>query len=71
MKTLYLHVGLRKTATSSIQATLYSNLDILRKNDIFYPREWRESHNLELYCSFCNITYVEHFQTAAHIPQVN
>lgn len=37
MKTLYLHVGLHKTATTSIQNTLLHNRDILIKNDFFVP----------------------------------
>jgi len=37
MKTLYLHVGLHKTATTSIQNTLLHNRDLLIKNGFFVP----------------------------------
>jgi len=37
MKTLYLHVGLHKTATTSIQNTLLHNRDLFIKNGFFVP----------------------------------
>lgn len=38
MKQLILHVGLHKTATSTIQASCYNNRTILEKRGIVYPR---------------------------------
>ncbi|MEA2048172.1 MAG: hypothetical protein U9O64_06945 [Campylobacterota bacterium] len=54
MKNLYLHIGTRKTATSSIQKTIYNNRNIFEKNGLYYPKKWREAHNLEIYCMFAD-----------------
>ena len=37
MKILYLHIGMPKTGTSSIQDTLFANRENLRKYGIYYP----------------------------------
>lgn len=37
MKTLYLHIGTPKTATSSIQKFLAENWDVLQKHGYFLP----------------------------------
>lgn len=37
MKTLYLHIGTPKTATSSIQKFLAENWDVLQKHGYFFP----------------------------------
>ena len=37
MKTLYLHIGTPKTATSSIQKFLKENWDVLQKHGYFFP----------------------------------
>jgi len=52
LKTLYLHIGTRKTATSSIQKTIFNNRKIFEKNGLYYPENWRKAHNLELFCMF-------------------
>ncbi|MFD0697769.1 FkbM family methyltransferase [Paenibacillus sp. GCM10027628] len=44
-KTVYLHVGSQKTATSSIQSTLSNNIHILRKYGYFYPENWPDGHS--------------------------
>ncbi|QOP42663.1 hypothetical protein FJR45_01330 [Sulfurimonas sediminis] len=53
-KKLFLHIGTRKTATSSIQKTIYRNRKIFEKNNLYYPKNWREAHNLEIYCMFAD-----------------
>lgn len=47
MKTLYLHVGYPKTATSSIQTTLFKNHEILKEINYLYPIPFdgSSSHN--------------------------
>ncbi|ORU93488.1 MAG: hypothetical protein A6F70_05635 [Cycloclasticus sp. symbiont of Bathymodiolus heckerae] len=45
VKNLYLHVGMSKTATSSIQDTLYANRDWLEKNDYFYSKKLPKNHS--------------------------
>jgi len=52
MKKLFLHIGTRKTATSSIQKAIYNNREIFEKSGLYYPKNWREAHNLEIYCLF-------------------
>lgn len=37
MKTLYLHIGIPKTGTTSIQHFCHENRDILSSNGYFYP----------------------------------
>ena len=37
MKTLYLHIGTPKTATSSIQKFLKENWDVLQEHGYFFP----------------------------------
>ncbi len=53
---IFLHVGLPKTATSSIQNTLFSkkNSKFLEENDYFYPKHWPPSHNRPIYSNFCD-----------------
>lgn len=45
IKNLYLHVGMLKTATSSIQDTLYANRELLEKNDYFYSEKLPKNHS--------------------------
>lgn len=47
-KKLYLHIGLHKTGTSSIQSFLTNNSEVLKKNGILYPASIRlwENHNM-------------------------
>ena len=40
MKKLFLHIGLNKTGTSSIQHFLASNRSILKSNGVSYPSAW-------------------------------
>ncbi len=52
---IFLHVGFHKTATSSIQNTLFSkkNSEFLEDNDYLYPKYWPANHS-RLYSSFCD-----------------
>lgn len=54
IKKVYLHIGMHKTATSSIQATMYHNKELLRKIEkgILYPNKWGESHCAPMYSIF-------------------
>ena len=47
IKTVYVHIGTMKTATSSIQDTLYENQEILKKNNFLYPSELRSNHSTD------------------------
>jgi len=47
IKTVYMHIGTMKTATSSIQDTLYQNQEILKKNNFLYPSELRSNHSTD------------------------
>jgi len=54
MNELILHVGMHKTATSSIQNTLYSNRDFFETKNFYYPKNWGENHSIEIYSIFCD-----------------
>lgn len=45
---VYLHVGMQKTGTSSIQSTLATNRDLLKKNSYLYPQSWSNWHVKEV-----------------------
>jgi len=45
IKNLYLHVGMSKTATSSIQDTLYANRELLEQNNYFYSKKLPKNHS--------------------------
>lgn len=45
---IYLHVGMQKTATSSIQQSLSVNKEFLEKNSILYPSSWSNWHVNEI-----------------------
>lgn len=40
-KTIYLHIGMSKTGTTSLQRTLAENTNILNKANILYPNSMR------------------------------
>jgi len=45
VKNLYIHVGMSKTGTSTIQDTLYANRDFLLKADCFYSNYLPKNHS--------------------------
>ena len=45
MTTVTLHIGRHKTGTSSIQATLAANRDLLRSRGVLYPASLPENHS--------------------------
>lgn len=45
---LILHVGMQKTGTSSIQATLNKNRDCLKEDKLLYPESWSAWHVNEI-----------------------
>ena len=53
---IFLHVGLHKTATTSIQKTLsfYNNKKFLENNNYIYPTCWPVNHSIPLYSTFCD-----------------
>ena len=54
IKEIILHVGLHKTATASIQRTLYLNDELLKKKDYLYPKCWPYNHSIPIYSAFCD-----------------
>lgn len=54
VKNIYLHVGLHKTGSSSIQNTLYCNRGILKVNGFIYPSCWGVNHSIPIYSAFCD-----------------
>lgn len=49
MKTLYLHIGTPKTATTSIQSFCYQNREILEKQGFYYPMFDYHFQNIQPY----------------------
>ena len=45
IKNIYLHIGTLKTATSSIQDTLYANRELLEQNNYFYSKIFPKNHS--------------------------
>ena len=45
IKKIYIHIGLHKTGTSSIQATLAKNKFLLKNNSIYYPTQFGINHS--------------------------
>lgn len=59
IKEIFLHIGLHKTATTTIQRTLYSEHSKLAKEGILYPKfhigeEPITNHSIPFYSLFCN-----------------
>lgn len=54
VKTIYLHVGMLKTGTSSIQATLTKNANILKEYNFYYPTTLAVNHSDYLLPIFLN-----------------
>ncbi len=62
---IILHVGVHKTATTSVQSTLYndSNQWLLKKKGILYPREtWIHDHNEPIISRFYNFMSPELYE---------
>ncbi len=51
---IFLHVGIPKTGTTSIQRTLFSkmNSEFLEDNDYLYPKHWPENHSIFILNNF-------------------
>jgi hypothetical protein len=59
IKEIFLHIGIHKTATTTIQRTLYSEHSILAKEGILYPKfnigeDLIDNHSIPFYSLFCN-----------------
>jgi hypothetical protein len=53
---IIVHVGLHKTATTSIQISLSDkrNERLLNKNNFLYPNSWPINHSIPVYSAFCD-----------------
>lgn len=76
IKNLYLHVGMSKTATSSIQDTLYANRELLGKNDYFYSEKFPKNHSDIFRMLFSDSpekhhTYIKHGLDVEKIASIN
>ena len=71
-KTIYLHVGIHKTATSSLQATLIGNVDKLKDAGYFYSSTWPENHSLTFSNLFSDnkLKHKSNKKTGITIPKV-
>jgi len=55
ISTVYLHIGIHKTATSSIQAALYGNKDRLYKKGIYYSENRKAANAFTLFGLFNDV----------------
>lgn len=55
-KIIYIHMGLHKTGTTSLQTLLSYNREILRKQDFCYPKSslFTVNHSISIYSAFCS-----------------
>lgn len=53
---IILHVGLHKTGTTSIQETLFLDLNnkLLEKKGYLYPNCWPSNHSVSIYSAYCD-----------------
>lgn len=56
LEEIFLHVGLHKTGTTSIQDTLSlkENKKILERKGYLYPKCWDANHSIPVYSAFCD-----------------
>lgn len=52
MKNIILHIGIPKTASSSIQEFLYYNRESLLKEGVYYPKSWEQNHSCPIQSIF-------------------
>lgn len=45
IKEIFLHIGMQKTGTTSIQDTMIQNIKILANNGYMYPKNWTANHS--------------------------
>ena len=64
-KTIYLHIGMHKTATSSIQRTLFQNRKSLMKSGYYYPEKF--SCGLEN----MSVPFYNMFSSNSHLYPIN
>lgn len=58
-KTVYLHIGLEKTGSTSIQQVLYNNYSLLKDNGFLYPADLIGYPNhVELTTSYCKPNHI-------------
>ncbi|WP_338552544.1 hypothetical protein [Paenibacillus sp. KS-LC4] len=77
-KEIFLHVGLHKTGTTSIQDTLHvdHNNKLLESKGYLYPKCWPSNHSIPIYSSFCDDPTAYHIHirngyTADQIASLN
>lgn len=66
---LFLHIGMKKTGTSSIQATFFKNRQRLLKHDINYL-SINQNHSETIYPLFCEKPHLYHMNKRAGIDTV-
>ncbi len=52
IKTIYLHIGVHKTGSSSIQETFYKNVEIVEELGYLYPKKWILNHGFVFFPMF-------------------
>ena len=53
-KTIYLHIGTHKTATTWLQNIFINNIDVLHNNDLYYPTLAGKHHRLAALATTCS-----------------
>jgi hypothetical protein len=68
VKKIYIHAGMHKTATSSIQEALYANVEFLAqvKDGYFYSRTLEKNNGLALYSMFAKMPNLHHVHMQAY-----
>ena len=62
IKKVIIHAGFAKTGTTSIQGTLFNNVDALKENGYCYLTNWLLGHNEAVASLFANAALLEYFR---------
>lgn len=68
IQTIYLHAGMLKTGTSSIQASLAANKDFLQQHSVYYPTELAVNHSDFILPIFLDDPKVFHVEKERNLP---
>lgn len=67
---IIIHAGYHKTATTSIQETLFQNKDLLLRKGIYYPHLWWKNNGVVIYSLFSRYKYSYHVHVSkGHTPE--
>ena len=75
-KTIYLHIGLHKTASTSFQATCAHNRELLNTHDIHYPcfagknQSYPDNHSLPLHTIFSRNAAKHHLHASRSLDDI-